>query len=130
MTMNAALEGKVYSDATFTVESERVNLFREAIGEESDIVPPTFATAAEFAVMPLIVGDAELGLDFTRVVHGEQEYEWHRPFRMGEALTVRLRIASIRKKAGNGFLTIETELLDRDGELVVLARATMIERGA
>jgi acyl dehydratase len=130
MTMNATLEGKVYPDATFSVEPERVNLFRAAIGEEWDIVPPTFATAAEFAVFPFIVGDAELGLDFTRVVHAEQEYEWHRRFRMGETLTARSRIASIRQKAGNGFLTIETEVLDRDGELVVLARATMIERGA
>jgi len=107
-----------------------VNVFRAAIGEESDIVPPTFATAAEFTVMPFIVGDAELGLDFTRVVHAEQEYEWHRRFRMGETLTARSRIASIRQKAGNGFLTIETEVFDRDGGLVVLARATMIERGA
>jgi acyl dehydratase len=130
MTMNVALVGKVYPDATFTVEPERVNLFRAAIGEESDIVPPTFATVAEFTVMPVIVGDAELGLDFTRVVHAEQEYEWHRRFRLGEALTVRSRIASIRQKAGNGFLTIETEVLDRDGGLVVLARATMIERDA
>ncbi len=128
--MNVTLEGKVYPDATFTVEPERVNLFRGAIGEESDIVPPTFATVAEFTVMPVIVGDAELGLDFTRVVHAEQEYEWHRRFRIGETLTARSRIASIRQKAGNGFLTIETEVLDRDGGLVVLARATMIERGA
>jgi acyl dehydratase len=130
MTMNVALEGKVYPDAMFTVESERVNVFRAAIGEQSDTVPPTFATVAEFTVMPVIVGDAELGLDFTRVVHADQEYEWHRRFRMGETLTARSRIASIRQKAGNGFLTIETEVLDRDGGLVALARATMIERGA
>lgn len=128
--MNAALEGKAYPDTTFTVDEERVDLFRAAVGEPGEIVPPTFATAAEFAVFPLIVGDPELGLDFARVVHAEQEYVWRRPFRMGEALTVRSRIASIRQKAGNGFLTIQTELLDRDGELVVLARATMIERAA
>jgi len=130
MPMNAALEGKVYPDATFTVDEQRVALFREAVGEAGRVVPPTFATSAEFAVFRLIVGDAELGLDFTRVVHAEQAYEWRRPFRPGEALTARSRIASIRQKAGNGFLTIETELLDRDGELVVLARATMIERAA
>ena len=128
--MNAALEGKVYPDTTFTVDEERVDLFRAAVGEVGEIVPPTFATAAEFAVFPLIVGDAELGLDFTRVVHAEQEYEWRRPFRMGEALTVRSRIAAIRQKAGNGFLAIHTELVDGDGELVVLARATMIERAS
>jgi acyl dehydratase len=130
MPMNAALEGKIYPDATFTVDEKRVALFREAVGESGRIVPPTFATAAEFAVMPFIVGDAELGLDFTRVVHAEQEYVWHRPFRMGEALTVRSRVASIRQKAGNGFLTIETEVRDEGGQLVVLARATMIERAA
>ena len=128
--MNAALEGKVYPDTTFTVDEERVDLFRAAVGEAGEIVPLTFATAAEFAVFPLIAGDAELGLDFTRVVHVEQEYEWRRPFRMGEVLTVRSRIASIRQKAGNGFLTIHTELLDGDGELVVLARATMIGRAS
>jgi hypothetical protein len=130
MPMNAALEGKVYPDTMFTVDEERVDLFRAAVGEAGEFVPPTFATAAEFAVFPLIVGDAELGMDFTRVVHAEQEYEWRRPYRMGETLTVRSRIASIRQKAGNGFLTIETELLDPEGELVVLARATMIERAA
>ena len=130
MPLNAALEGKVYPDATFTVDEQRVNMFCAALGEAWRIVPPTFASAAEFAVFPLIVADAELGLDFTRVVHAEQEYEWRRPFRIGEVLTVHSRIASIRQKAGNGFLTIETELLDPDGTLVVLARATMIERGA
>jgi acyl dehydratase len=128
MPMNAALEGKVYPDVTFTVDEQRVALFRQAVGEAGPVVPPTFATVAEFVVMPFIVGDAELGLDFTRVVHAEQEYDWHRPFRMGEALTVRSRIASIRKKAGNGFLTIETEVRDQGGDLVVVARATMIER--
>jgi len=128
--MNAALEGKVYPDTTFSVGEERVDLFRAAVAEAGEIVPPTFATAAEFAVFPLIVGDAELSLDFTRVVHAEQEYEWRRPFRMGEVLTVRSHIASIRQKAGNGFLTIQTELLGSHGELVVLARATLIERAA
>lgn len=130
MPLNAALEGKVYPAASFAVDPERVARFREAFGEEGDIVPPTFGTAAEFVVLPSIVGDPELGLDFTRVVHGEQEYEWRRPFRVGETLTVRARISSIREKAGRGFLTIETEMLDEAGELVVLARATMIERGA
>jgi acyl dehydratase len=128
--LNAAVEGKVYPDTGFTVDEDRVALFRASVGEAKDIVPPTFATAAEFAVFPLIVGDPELGLNFTRVVHAEQEYEWRRPLRIGESLTVRSRIASIRQKAGNGFLTIQTELLDGRGELVVLARATMIERGA
>ena len=35
---------------------------------------------------------------------------------------------SIRHKGGNGFLTIETTLVDGDGDVVVLARSVMVER--
>ena len=51
-------------------------------------MPPTFLTAAEFAVLPHVIGDPELALDFRKVVHGSQEYEFHRPLRVGETLTV------------------------------------------
>lgn len=130
MPLNPPLEGKTYPEATFTVDGERVARFREALGYEGDDVPPTFATVAEFTVFPAIVSDPELGLDFTRVVHAEQEYEWRRPLRAGETLTIRTWIASIRQKAGNGFLTIQSELVGAEGDVAVLARATLIERSA
>jgi acyl dehydratase len=127
--LDPSVEGKVYPEITFTVEPERVRRFAAVVGHLGDGVPPTFAAAAEFVAFPEIVGDPELGLDFARVVHAEQEYEWHRSPRVGETLSIRSRIASIRQKSGNGFLTIETELRDTDGALVVVGRATMIERG-
>ncbi len=130
MPLNEGLEGKVYPEVTFVVDPDRVTLFRRALGERRDLAPPTLASAAEFAVLPAIIADPELGLDFARVVHSEQEYEWRRPFRPGETFTVRSRITSIRQKAGNGFLTIETELVDAVGEPIVVGRATMVERGA
>ncbi len=132
MPLNPALEGRAYPPVRFVVESERVRRFAEAVGSAGadDGVPPTFATAPEIeAGLARVVADPELGLDFTRVVHGEQEYEWRRPFRVGETLEVRSRIESIRTKGGHGFLTIRTEMLDEDGETVVLARSTLIERG-
>ena len=127
--VNPAAQGKTYPDVVFGVEPQRVAAFRAVFGERGDAVPPTFLTAAEFSVFPRIVGDPELGLDFTRVVHAEEEYEWRRPLAVGETLTARGRIAQIREKGGHGFLTIETELLDPAGHLVASARATMIERG-
>ena len=78
-------------------------------------MPPTFLTAAEFTVFPQVIGDPELGLDFTQVVHGTQEYVFHRPLRIGETLMVQPRIASIRHKGGNGFLVIETQMRGVDG---------------
>jgi len=124
--MDAAAEGTVYPDVTFTVDPSRVAAFRAVFGLD-DGVPPTFVTAAEFTVLPQILSDPKLGVDFTRIVHGSQEYVFHRELREGETLIARARIASIRQKGGTGFLTIETELRDDDG-VVCVARSQMIER--
>lgn len=125
--MNPGAAGKTYPDVAFTVEPERVDAFRRVLGGTGG-VPPTFVTAAEFEVMPRIVADPELELDFSRVLHGNQEYEYRRPLREGETLTVRSRIESIRQMGANAFLVIATELRDRDGDVVCVARSTMIER--
>ena len=126
--MNPAAEGTVYPDVTFFVDPARVAAFRDVFGLGTG-VPPTFVTAAEFSVLPDVLADPNLGVDFTRVVHGSQEYAFERPLREGETLTVRTRIASIRQKGGTGFLTIETELRDDDG-VVCVARSQMVEREA
>jgi MaoC dehydratase-like protein len=126
--MDPRAEGKVYPDVSFEVSNERVRAFRGVFGE-AEGVPPTFPTVAEFAVFPQILEDPELGLDFGRVLHGGQEYVYVRPLRVGETLAVRARIASIRRKGGNGFLTVEMEFRDGVGDVVATARSTMIERG-
>lgn len=125
--MNPLLEGKTYPSTSVLVERDRVAAFRTLFGQAEGI-PPTFLTAAEFAVFPLVVVDPDLDLDYTRVVHGSQEYELHREVEVGETLGVTARIASIRHKGGTGFLEIETEMRDADGVLVAVARSTMIER--
>ena len=127
--MNAEVEGKEYPSTTLTVEAERMRAFAAVVGQTAPGVPPTFATVAEFAVFGQIVSDPELDLDFTRVVHGDEEYVWHRPPAVGETLAVAARIAAIRERGGHGFLTIEMDLTSAAGEPVATARATMIERG-
>jgi hypothetical protein len=126
--MNRSVAGKVYPDTAFTVDPQRVEAFR-GVFEEPSGVPVTFPTAAEFSAMPQIVGDPELGLDFTRVLHGSQEYAFRRPLDEGETLTIRARIDTIRELGGNGFLTIVTDLVGDDGEVACTAKSTLIERG-
>jgi acyl dehydratase len=125
--MNPSMQGKVYPDVAFTVDPARVAAFREAVGQQEG-VPPTFATLAEFTALPEVIGDPELALDFSRILHGSQSYEYVRPLREGETLTVRSRIESIRERAGAGFLTLVTELLQADGAVVCVARSSMVER--
>jgi acyl dehydratase len=127
--VNISLEGKSYPEVRFVVDEGHVERFRHAIGGSGVTVPVTFVTVAEFSSFPAIMGDPELALDFSRVVHADQEYEFTRPLRVGETLTARSRIAKARSKGGQSFLTIETRLLDASGAAVVTARATMVERG-
>ncbi len=126
--MNASLVGKTYPEVPFLVDPDRLVAFSRVFGQLSG-VPPTFVTVAEFLVFPQIMGDPDLHLDVRRVLHGSQEYVHHRSLIEGETLTVRSRLASIRTKGGNGFLTIETDLLGVGGDVACTARSTMIERG-
>jgi acyl dehydratase len=80
-------------------------------------------------VFPQVLGDPHLALDFTRVVHGSQDYRFERPLREGETLSVRARIDSVRTKGASGFLTVVMDLFDVDGALVCTARSQMVERG-
>jgi MaoC dehydratase-like protein len=127
--VDAAAEGKRYPDVAFDVTAGRVERFRAVFPGGGSGVPPTFLTVAEFAVFPTIVSDPDLGLDFSRVIHGDQEYAWHRQPMVGERLVAQARIATIRQRGSLGFLTIETEVVDGAGEPVARCRATMIERG-
>jgi acyl dehydratase len=126
--MNPDAVGTVYPAVDVIIDRERVAAFRSLFGI-ADGVPPTFVTAAEFAVLPQVVADPNLALDFTRVVHGSEEYEFRRPLSEGETVSVRARIESVRQKGDSGFVTIAMDLIDVDGELVCTARSLMIERG-
>ncbi len=126
--MDPGAEGITYPSVPFTVDPERVAAFRAVFGQ-SQGVPATFATAAEFAILPLAIGDPRLGLDFSRVVHGSQAYEHHRPMREGETLTATLRVESAKQKGGDRFLMLVTEITDVNGEPVCTGRSSLIERG-
>jgi len=127
--MDPAAEGITYPDLRFTLDPARVATFGRVVGQDAPGVPPTFLTAAEFAVLPQVIGDPRLALDFTRVVHGTQEYVYARPLRAGETVTLSPSIESVRVRAGTGFLTIRVDVRDDDGEVIATARAMMIERG-
>jgi N-terminal half of MaoC dehydratase len=129
--VNADLEGKEYPAVDFVVDPDRVRAFGLAVlAPEGLGVPPTFATAAEFACFPRVIEDLELRLDFSRVVHGDQEYRWTRGLVPSERLSAICRIASIRTKGANAFVTLETTLRDESGAAVVVARNTLVERGS
>jgi len=139
------LKGKEYQEVTFEVERGRVLQFADAIGERDppyrdpeaakaagfpeQLAPPTFPTVMQIMTSGQVVVDQELGLDYSRVVHGEQEYEWRRPIVVGDVLKATPRIADIYARGPNEFLVIEAVITDADGEVVCVARSTLLSRG-
>jgi acyl dehydratase len=130
MTLNASLVGKEYPPFAFALVADRVASFARAVGHPGTGVPPTFATVPELAAgLENVLADRELGLDLSRVLHAEQEYEWVRPLALGDAITAVARIEEIRSRGDLEFLTLRTELRDEAGEVVVAARSRLIVRG-
>jgi acyl dehydratase len=146
MALNTALIGKQYDVVDFTVERDRVNQFADAIGEQDPIyrdpeaakaagfaeqvAPPTFITVIQLMTSGQVVLDQELGLDYSRVVHGEQEYRYERPLVVGDRIVATPHLASIETKKSNEFLTITSEVHDAEsGELLLTTRSTLISRG-
>ena len=76
-----------------------------------------------------IIADPALGLDYTKVVHGEQSFSYTRPVCAGDVLQVIASVESIRSAAGNDLLTTRAEVSTVDGEHVVTAFSTLVARG-
>ncbi|MFN2590031.1 MAG: MaoC family dehydratase N-terminal domain-containing protein [Actinomycetota bacterium] len=145
MPLNHELKGKEYKEVSFTVDRDHVVRFCDAIGEQSpvfrdpaaakeagfdeQIAPPTFITALQIQTSGQVVMDQDLGLNYSMVVHGEQEYEYTRPLLAGETLMAVPRIADIYARGRNEFLVTEAEIRDPSGRVVCVARSTILSRG-
>lgn len=130
---------------TYVVGREKIREFATAIGDAAplchdvtaarqagypDVVaPPTFAMAVVARAQDAVLFDPQLGLDFSRVVHGDQSFSYDRPICAGDELHATVHIDAIRVMAGNDIITLRTELADATGKSVCTATATLVSRG-
>lgn len=146
MALNPALVGREYPiSRPYVIGREKVREFATAIGDAnplfhdveaaralgySDVVaPPTFAFVITHSAMGEAMFDPDLGLDYSRVVHGEQRFTYARPLVAGDIITVRATIDGIRSVAGNDMLTLRSDALDPDGVVVVSTTSVIVARG-
>lgn len=146
MAINTELVGKSYPPQTYEVGREKVREFASALGDtnlayrdpqaaralgHADLVaPPTFAVVVTRGPQLEVIADPDLGLDFSRVVHGDQRFEFSRPIVAGDVLTTTSSVASAHTRAGNDFLTIRSDVADASGSHVVSVFATLVARAA
>jgi acyl dehydratase len=102
----------------------------KALGHADVIAPPTFVFAITFKAAGDVVADPRLGLDYSRVVHGDQKFAYVRPVHAGDRLTVTSTIETIKSMAGNEIIDIRGEVHDEAGEPVVTAWTKLVARAA
>ncbi|MGK5627656.1 FAS1-like dehydratase domain-containing protein [Streptomyces sp. URMC 123] len=147
MALDQSFVGRSYPPtAPYEVGREKIREFAEAIGDEHAayrdrdaaealghpdvIAPPTFAFLITYRAAGVVVRDPELGLDYSRVVHGDQRFVYTRPVRAGDRLSVTSTIESIKSLAGNDVLSIRGDVHDENGEHVVTAYTKLVARAA
>ncbi|POX41791.1 hypothetical protein C3486_07550 [Streptomyces sp. Ru73] len=147
MALDQSFVGRTYPPtAPYEVGREKIREFAEAIGDanpvytdteaakalgHSDVIaPPTFVFAITFKAAGQVIEDPQLGLDYSRVVHGDQKFSYTRPVRAGDRLTVTSTIESIKSLAGNDILDVRGEVYDEAGEHVVTAVTKLVARAA
>ena len=130
--------------ASYAVGREKIREFAAAVGETdprfhdveaaraagfADVVaPPMFASVyAGRAVFPLVM-DPEVGIDFSRMVHGGQEFAWHAPVVAGDEITTEAEFAGREKKGELNVFTFTSRSVNQDGELVCEGTWTNIVR--
>jgi acyl dehydratase len=101
----------------------------QALGHADVVAPPTFAIILTLKAGGEVTRDPELGIDYSRVVHGEQRFVHHRPILAGDVLSVAITIEQIRVAAGNDIVTTRGDVTDADGESVLTAYSTIVARG-
>jgi acyl dehydratase len=145
--INRAVLGKEYPPYPVTVERGRIKDFARAIGdlnplylddrvgaasEWGDIIaPPTFPiTFRDETGGAALLQD--LGVDISRVLHGEQEFELHRALRPGETFLCRSKVVDIYEKSGRSgglaFVVRETAVTDGANEIVATMRHVTVVR--
>lgn len=144
--MNPALAGRSFPPvAPYLVGREKVREFARATSSTSplsfdpeaaraagfaDVVaPPTFAIVVQESTLQQLLDAPDAGIDFTRVVHGDQRFTYTRPIVAGDELTATLTVASVKSLGGHSMVTAESVMTDAAGEHVVTATSTLVVRG-
>jgi acyl dehydratase len=146
VTVTADLEGRVYPDTEpYLVGREKVREFARAVGSTdplsldpaaaraagyADVVaPPTFAVVVQDLTLAQLLADETAGVDFSRVVHGEQRFRLSRPIVAGDTLTAVMTVTGVKTLGGNAMVTSESAIRDETGAHVVTAVSTLVIRG-
>ncbi len=146
--MDSSVVGKTFPPYEFHVERGKIREFADAIGDPNPIyrdpeyaakspagailAPPTMLRSFLYETRDSV--EALKVTDWSYIVHGEQEFEYLAPVVAGDVLTAQDKIVSIVEKESRRagklqIAVIETTFRNQTGEVVQIARRTLVETG-
>ena len=144
--MNPELQGRVFAPTEpYLVGREKVREFARAVfatdpinldvdaahaaGHADIVAPPTFAVVIQERTLAQLLAEPDAGIDFARVVHGDQRFTSSRAIVAGDELTATLTVSSVKTLGPHAMVTAESVVTDAAGEHVVTAISTLVVRG-
>jgi len=147
MPINPSFVGRRYeSTEVYEVGREHIRRFADAIedrnplyrdreaaraaGYRDVVAPPTFLTVLGFRYRDTTpMDDPELGVDFSKIVHGEEAFTLHRPICAGDVLKITYTVADVRVAGKNELMTAIIDVWAVDREPVASISSTLVSRG-
>jgi len=144
--VNPELQGRVFPPTEpYLVGREKVREFSRAVfatnpinldldaakaaGYDDVVAPPTFAVVLQERTLAQLLAEPDSGIDFSRVVHGDQRFTSTRPIVAGDLLTATLTVPSVKTLGAHSIVTAESSIADATGAHVVTAISALVVRG-
>ena len=144
MAVSTEAVGKQYPATTYLVGREKIREFALAVGEReplhldvdaaraagyADLVaPPMFCVVFSSPAIAPVLFDPDVGIDFSMMVHGGQEFRWGPLVVGGDEISTQVTVRSIEERAGRGFYVLESVSTNQDGHVVCVGTWTNIVR--
>ncbi|MDR1807415.1 MAG: MaoC family dehydratase N-terminal domain-containing protein [Propionibacteriaceae bacterium] len=121
----------------YLVSRDKILEFTRALGDDNPLyqgpdptAPPTFAAVLTVRAWQQLIDDPELGLALKRIIHADQEFTWHRLFRVGDVISTVTVLEDLRIRGGMDYMTVVVHVLDQDEAEVVQSRSLLIHKHA
>lgn len=150
MPLDKSFIDKPFAPFTFEVDKSKIRELAQALGDDNPIfvddeaaraaglpgivAPPTFPTLFKmWGEGGSSTHIKTIGGDVLKLLHGEEEYEYHGLIRPGDVITGQTRVVSIEEKKGRSsnldIVKLQTNYHNQHDELVAVGRTTIVLRG-
>jgi hypothetical protein len=127
--LNPDSVGRTFAGAdSISISQSDINSFAAVIGEtKTDVAPPTFLIRSALEQYEKILTAPQVGLDWSRLVHGDQKFLLKRPIVAGDVFSCTATIENYRIAAGNEIVSVCSDFLQGQ-ELVASTWSTLVVR--